>query len=198
MWLHPRLSWQFRCHIVLNENASQELSSDGYQSLQPSLDTTKKPQGFASRNCHIMFCGVIPLFHQKKGGTCSAPGVFGEKSGIRSRNKTEIVFAVHEHVTFNRMFGRPFTSGELGTVKRMFGDYSVDYQLFRWLRHQFKIVVNLKTDSFASPANRKQPKFVARRPHWEASAVDALQSPQGNLVNFLCNPRSVIQKFLPR
>ena len=58
----------------------------------------------------------------------------------------------------------------------------------------------LKTDLFASPDNKKLEKFVARWPHWEATAVDALQCPLDKLEGGLyANPPwSVIAKFLGR
>eukprot|EP00667_Euglena_gracilis_P006679 EG_transcript_6737 len=79
------------------------------------------------------------------------------------------------------------------------GDYSLDPQLFQWLRQQFQNFINLETDLFASPGNKKLPNFVARWPHWEATAVNALQCPLDNMGDLYANPPwSIIQKFLPR
>jgi hypothetical protein len=59
--------------------------------------------------------------------------------------------------------------------------------------------VNLKTDLFASPGNKKLDQFVSRWAHWEAVAVDALQCPLDNLGDLYANPPwSVIDKFLTR
>jgi hypothetical protein len=79
------------------------------------------------------------------------------------------------------------------------GDYSLDPQLFQWLKNHFKNFIKLETDLFASPGNKKLPNFVSRWPHWEATAVDALQCPLDNMGGLYANPPwSVIQIFLPR
>ena len=57
------------------------------------------------------------------------------------------------------------------------GDYTLDPWLFRRIQTFFQPWVTLETDLFASPGNKKLPHFVARWPHWEARAVDALQCP---------------------
>ena len=63
----------------------------------------------------------------------------------------------------------------------------------------FSPFINLKTDLFASPGNKKFDQFVSRWPHWQATAVDALQCPLENLGDLYANPPwSVIQKFLAR
>ena len=80
------------------------------------------------------------------------------------------------------------------------GDYSLNPALFAWIRSFFAPHIQLRTDLFASPGNKKLPFFVARWPHWQAAGVDALQFPLDQLESGLyANPPwSIIQKFLPR
>ena len=79
------------------------------------------------------------------------------------------------------------------------GDYSLDMSLFQYLKRVFSPHICLETDLFASPGNKKLDSFVARWPHWEARAVDALQCPLEGMGGLYANPPwSVIQKFLPR
>jgi hypothetical protein len=78
------------------------------------------------------------------------------------------------------------------------GDYTLDPQLFWWLKNHFKKFISLETDLFASPGNKKLDQFVSRWPHWEATAVDSLQCPLENMGGLYANHSwSVIQKFLP-
>jgi len=80
------------------------------------------------------------------------------------------------------------------------GDYSLDPLAFRAIQNFFHKEIKLEVDLFASPGNKKLPKFVARWPHWEALGVDALQIPldtlQGGL--YANPPWSVISQFLPQ
>jgi hypothetical protein len=80
------------------------------------------------------------------------------------------------------------------------GDYSLNPHVFQKIQKFFQPPVSLEVDLFASPGNRKLPVFVARWPHWEAAAVDALQAPLEKLgKRFYCNPSwSIIGQFLPR
>ena len=79
------------------------------------------------------------------------------------------------------------------------GDNSLDHNLFNWLKKFFAKHINLETDLFASPGNKKLDQFVSRWPHWQARAVDALQCPLENMGGLYANPPwSVIQKFLGR
>ena len=79
------------------------------------------------------------------------------------------------------------------------GDYTLDCNLFRYVQKIFAPFIHLETDLFASPGNKKLRQFVARWPHWEAKAVDALQCSLDNLGGMWANPPwSVIQKFLAR
>ena len=80
------------------------------------------------------------------------------------------------------------------------GDYSLDPNLFNWVKGHFSTSIHLKTDLFASPGNKKLESFVSRWPHWQAIGVDALQIPLESLEGGLyANPPwSMIQKFLPR
>jgi hypothetical protein len=80
------------------------------------------------------------------------------------------------------------------------GDYSLNQALFACLMQVFRPWMDLKTDLFASPGNAKLPSFVARHPHFEAAACDALQCDLGKLGgDFFANPPwSVINQFLPR
>ena len=79
------------------------------------------------------------------------------------------------------------------------GDYSLDPGLFQYLQKTFSPFLRLQTDVFASPGNKKLDQFVSRWPHWQASAVDALQCPLDNLGGLYANPPwNVIQKFLGR
>jgi hypothetical protein len=79
------------------------------------------------------------------------------------------------------------------------GDYSLDPRLFRHLQRVFSPFLRLQTDLFASPGNKKLDQFVSRWPHWQATAVDALQCPLDDLGGLYANPPwSVIQKILSR
>ena len=79
------------------------------------------------------------------------------------------------------------------------GDYSLDPTLFRYVQKFFLPFLELKTDLFASPGNKKLDQFVSRWPHWEATAVDALQCPLEGLGGLYANPPwTVSQKFLAR
>ena len=77
------------------------------------------------------------------------------------------------------------------------GDYSLDPALFNWVKIIFKNHIKLTTDLFASPGNKKLEKFVSRWPHWEASAVDALQCPLDNLGGVICQPPLVSNSKIP-
>ena len=68
------------------------------------------------------------------------------------------------------------------------GDYSLDPLLFKWLKDHFTPYITLQTDLFASPGNKKLDNFVSRWPHWQATAVNALQCPLDNLGGLYANP----------
>ena len=79
------------------------------------------------------------------------------------------------------------------------GDYSLDPALFGYVQKIFQPFLKLHTDLFASPGNKKLVQFVSRWPHWQATAVDALQCPLDNLGGLYANPPwTVIQTFLAR
>ena len=63
----------------------------------------------------------------------------------------------------------------------------------------FQPFINLETDLFASPGNKKLSQFVARWPHWQARALDALNCNLESMGGLYANPPwSIIQKFLTR
>ena len=79
------------------------------------------------------------------------------------------------------------------------GDYSLDVSLFNYIQKTFQPFINLETDLFASPGNKKLPQFVARWPHWQARALDALNCNLEGMGGLYANPPwSIIQKFLAR
>ena len=54
------------------------------------------------------------------------------------------------------------------------GDYTLNNQLFNWIKGQFSGCIQLDTDMFASPGNKKLTQFVSRWPRWQAKQKDVL------------------------
>ena len=68
------------------------------------------------------------------------------------------------------------------------GDYTLDRNLFCHVQNLFAKFICPKADMFASPGNHQLPQFVARFPHHQAVATDALHCPLKEFQEIYANP----------
>jgi hypothetical protein len=79
------------------------------------------------------------------------------------------------------------------------GDYTLDRELFLFLKDKMKEHIMPKIDMFASPGNFQIKKFVSRHPHWEADRQDALNCPLWDITECYANPPwKIISEWLHR
>ena len=72
------------------------------------------------------------------------------------------------------------------------GDYTLDGNLFKWVKNQFYPWCKPKVDMFASPGNAQIFKFVTRWPHHQAFLVDAWNDTSGIWRKFMqTHPRQL-------
>ena len=68
------------------------------------------------------------------------------------------------------------------------GDYTLNRNLFLYLKNKLAPYIIPTVDMFASPGNHQLPSFVSRHPHWQALEVDALKCPLQNVQACYANP----------
>ena len=79
------------------------------------------------------------------------------------------------------------------------GDYTIDRNLFRFLKEKLSIFIDPQVDMFASPGNHQLERFVSKYPHWEAITSDALNCSLKTFQKIYANPPwSVILQWLNR
>lgn len=79
------------------------------------------------------------------------------------------------------------------------GDYTLNMDLFRFLKRENQPWVNPDWDMFASQGNKKFPNYVTRYPFWECSKTDSLQCPLEDIKECYANPPwTVIHQWLIR
>ena len=79
------------------------------------------------------------------------------------------------------------------------GDYTLNRELFLWVKTHLKQWVNPAIDMFASPGNCQLPCFVSRWPNFQAKATDALKCPLQDYLEVYANPSwTIIQSWLHR